>query len=110
MLDKIIGVVISFIVSGSLGYCVSTIKNYKNKAKTKKENDSLQNEALLTLLRSNLTNVYFVYSELKKIPDYTYQNFLSALKVYEKLGGDGFVHNIADKMKNWDITKTDILK
>lgn len=110
MLKEIIGVAISFIVSGLLGYCVRSIKGYKEKIEKTKKNDNIQNQALLTLLRTNLMHTYFVYNELKQIPDYAYQNFLDALKVYEELDGDGFIHTIAKKMENWDIIKTDILK
>lgn len=109
MSHTIINTTITFIVSSMLGYCVSLIKNYKKKLKDKTENENIQNLALQTLLKSQLTNVYFVYSELKQIPDYAYQNFLDMLKVYESLGGDGFIHSIARKMETWEIVKTDIL-
>ena len=109
MVDKIISTIITFIISGTLGYFVSTAKNYKKKLQEKKENENLQNKALLTLLKNNLTSTYFIYNELKQIPDYVYQNFLDELIVYESLGGDGFVHNIANKMEKWEIVKTDVL-
>lgn len=109
-METIISTVITFIVSGLLGYSVSALKNYKKKIEEKSKNEKIQNEALLTLLKANLTNTHFVYNELKRIPDYVYQNFLDALKVYEELGGDGFVHTIARKMEDWEIEKTGILK
>lgn len=110
MIDKIISVIITFVVTGVLGYCVSLIKQNKKKLDQKLENEKIQNIALRTLLRNQLTNIYFVYSKLKEIPDYAYQNFLDMLKVYESLDGDGFIHKIAKKMETWEIIKTDILK
>lgn len=110
MSQTIINTIVTFIISSILGYCVSVIKNYKSKLKNKEENEKLQNIALQTLLKSQLTNTYFVYGELKSIPDYVYQNFLDMLQVYESLGGNGFIHTLAKKMENWEITKTDILK
>ena len=109
MSHTIINTAITFIVSSILGYCVSLIKNYQKKLKDKTDNEKIQNLALQTLLKGQLTNVYFVYNELKQIPDYVYQNFLDMLKVYESLGGDGFIHSIAKKMEAWEIVKTDIL-
>ena len=109
MLHTIINTSITFIVSSILGYCVSIIRNYKKKLKDKEMNENIQNVALQALLKSQLTNVYFVYSELKQIPDYAYQNFLDMLKVYESLGGNGFIHSIARKMETWEIVKTDIM-
>lgn len=110
MTHTIMNTIITFVISGLLGYSVSVIKNYKNKLKQKTENEKLQNIALQALLKSQLTNIYFVYNEMKQIPDYAYQNFLDMLQVYESLDGDGFIHTIARKMESWDITKTDILK
>lgn len=108
-MNAIINTIVTFIISTILGYCVSRIKTYKDKLAKQKENENIQNVALQALLKSQLTNVYFVYSELKQIPDYAYQNFLDMLKVYEGLDGDGFVHSIAKKMESWEIVKTDIL-
>lgn len=110
MWEKVVNTVITFVISGSLGYCVSAIKNYKKKILEKRENESVQNKALLTLLRNNLVNTYFDYNKKKQIPDYIYQSFLAELEVYEALGGDGFVHTIAKKMDNWELIKTDILQ
>lgn len=109
MAETIIKTVITFALSTSLGYCASVIKNYKKKLKEKTNNEKVQNMALQTLLKSQLTNTYFVYSELKQVPDYVYQNFLDMLKVYESLGGNSYIHTIAKKMESWDIKKTDIL-
>lgn len=110
MTHTILNTIITFIISTTLGYSFSVIKNYKNKLQRQKENENLQNTALQALLKSQLTNIYFVYNELKTIPDYAYQNFLDLLKVYESLDGNGFIHTIAKKMEDWDISKTDILK
>lgn len=105
----IINTIITFIVSTLLGYCIKAISSYKKRIEEKTTNEQLQNKALLTLLKNNLTSTYFVYSELKQIPDYVYQNFLDELDVYESLGGNGFIHNIAKKMESWKIMKTDVL-
>lgn len=109
MAEKIVSTIITFIISGSLGYFVSVAKGYKEKLQKKKDNEDLQNQALLTLLKNNLTSTYFIYNEVQQIPDYVYQNFLDELKVYESLGGNGFIHKIANKMESWEIVKTDIL-
>ena len=109
MVNTILNTIITFVISGVLGYCVSLIRSYKKKLQDKQKNENIQNMALLTLLKGNLTNTYFVYNELKQIPDYAYQNFLDTLAVYEGLGGNGYCHNIAKKMENWDIVRTDVL-
>lgn len=110
MTQTIINTTITFIISSILGYCVSVIKTYKEKLNSKNKNEMLQNIALQTLLKSQLTNTYFVYNEFKTIPDYVYQNFLDMLEVYESLGGNSYIHTIAKKMEQWELNKTDILK
>lgn len=109
MTQTILNTIITFIISGALGYSVSVIKNYKRRTKEKGENENIQNIALQTILQSQLTNVYFVYQEIGEVPDYVYKNWLNMLSIYEKLGGDGFIHSLAEKMKEWKIIKTDIL-
>jgi len=107
---NVIFTVVGVITTSSCGYLAAKAKDYHKKLKSKEQNEILQNEALKAILKGQLTNIYFVYSELKKIPDYAYQNFLDLLKVYETLGGDGFIHNIASKMETWEITKSGVLK
>ena len=110
MTETIIKTAVTFIISGALGYCVSAIKNYKKKIKSKESNENIQNVAIRSILKSQLTKTYFVYSEEKQIPDYVYQDFLDMLKVYETFGGNGFVHTLARKMEAWEIVTTGILK
>ena len=61
------------------------------------------------MLQNNLTNTYFVYSTKKKIPDYVYRNWLNMLDEYEALEGDDYIHVLSDRMKTWEIVRTDIL-
>lgn len=110
MIQTIINTLITGIISAVLGYCISAIKNYKKKLDEKEEEWKTLEEALLTMLQSNLTNTYYVYENIQQIPDYVYKNWLNSLAIYEKLGGDDYIHVLADKMKKWDFTKTDILK
>ena len=106
---KVVLTIAGIIVTGTCGYLSAKLKEFRNKIKTKEENENIQNVAIRTILKSQLTKTYFVYSELKRIPDYVYQDFLDMLKVYEGFGGNGFVHTLAKKMEQWEIIKTDIL-
>lgn len=106
---KIILTIVGILVTSSVGYLAAKAKNYRTKLTNKKKNEDIQNIAIKTILKSQLTKTYFVYSKLKQIPDYVYQDFLDMLLVYEKFGGNGFVHTLAKKMEEWEIIKTDIL-
>ena len=110
MVTTIISTAITFVVSSILGYCVSAIKNYKNNLKEKSENEDVQNKALLFLLQAQLTNTYFVYNEIGEISDYVLRNWLNLFKIYKKLGGNDYVDTLKQKMDEWVVVKTDILK
>lgn len=102
MIETIIKAVIGSLIPIVLGYCLGYIKK-------KRKNDIVQNQALVMMLQNNLTNTYFFYQPVEKIPDFIYKNFLNMLKVYESLDGDDYIHVLAAKMKDWEIVKTDIL-
>ena len=110
MFETIMKTIISLAVSGLFGYLIGRIKDYKKKLKDKQEESDMLKVAMMTMLQSNLTNTFFAYDKIKEIPDYIYRNWLNSLAIYEKLGGDDYIHTIAEKMKKWDFVKTDILK
>jgi len=109
MIEKIITTIITFCLTTALGYCLSSLKNYKENIKKNRDNEKIQNQALLMLLQNTLTNTYFNYEKEGEIPDYVYKNWLNLLKAYEALDGDDYIHTLAGKMKGWKIVKTDIL-
>ena len=102
MVEQILKIILGYIVPLILGFVTAKLTGMK------KKNDSMK-VAIMTMLQSNLTNTYFLYDEVKQIPDYMYKNFLNELKAYEGLNGDDYIHTIADRMKNWEIIRTDIL-
>lgn len=110
MIETVMKTVVSLIISGVFGYLIGRIKNYKKKLKNKQEESDMLKVAMMTMLQRNLTNSYFAYEKIKEIPDYIYRNWLNSLAIYEKLGGNDYVHVLAEKMKKWDFVKTDILK
>lgn len=109
MIEKILTTIITFVLSTALGYSVKALKTYKDELTRKRENEIIQNEALKTLLQTNLTNTYFVYQELGAIPDYVFKNWINLFKIYKKLGGNDYVDTLKQRISKWEITKTDIL-
>lgn len=110
MEETIIKSIISVVISGVLGYLANLVRTYKKKLKEEKEKDKVIEKALMTMLQSNLTNTYYVYEKFEELPDYVYKNWLNELAVYESLGGDDYVHTLAERIKKWKITRSDILK
>lgn len=110
MIETIIKTGISFLVTGALGYLIGQLKNYKKKLKDKEEEHALIKEGLMTLFQTNMTNTFYAYDKLGDVPDYVYQSWCNSLNIYEKFGGDGYIHTLDAKMKQKHFTKTDILK
>ena len=109
MIQTIMNTIITVIVSSTFGYLIGMIKNYKKKKKKKNEESVILKEALMTMLQSNLTNTFYVYDSKKKIPDYVYRNWNNSKEIYEKLGGNDYIHVLSEKMKDWEFAKTDVL-
>ena len=101
-MQEVIIKIVNYLIPIILGFCISQITNYRKK-------NLATNRALKIMLQNNLTNTYFVYSSKKKITDYVYKNWLNMLEEYENLEGDDYIHNLADRMKDWEIVRTDIL-
>lgn len=110
MTQLFLNTTITFVLSSVLGYCLNSMKNYKNKLERKEEEGEILREALMTILQNNLTNTYYKYATLEEIPDYVYKNWLNSMKMYESLGGNDYCHTLKRKIENWKIVKTDILK
>lgn len=121
MIETIIKTAITFIISGSLGYCVSAIKNYKKKLEEKKkEQESLINSFIEKLekletsqlvdMRNDLTNKFYVYDNLEKVEDFLVMAFREKCEDYFERGGDSWIHPMYDKSFKWKIKPTEYLK
>lgn len=109
ILDTILTIT-GIIVTSSVGYLAHKAKDYRTKLQEKQSNEETQNIALKIMLQNELTKVYYKYEVNKTIPDYIYTNWSNMLSIYEKLDGDDYIHILAERMKTWNITKTDILE
>ena len=101
MVEQILKSVLGYVVPAILGFLVAKVINYK------KKNDSIK-EGLKTLLQSNISNTYFLYEPIKKMPDYLYKNVKNEFKAYKKLDGNDYIDDLMEKMKQWEIIRTDI--
>jgi len=109
MWEKVLGIVVQFVITGALGYAVASVKAYRSKLKKKEVNEQLQNEALKILLQAQLTNIYFECADAQKINDYVYRNWTNLFKIYKSLGGNDYCEMLSHKMDSWKIVKTGIL-
>lgn len=95
---KIVLTVVSFIVTGLLGYFTAKVKEYKSK-------DNTQQEALKCLLRSAITSKYYVYTEISSIPLYEKENINYMYEQYKKMGGNSYINKIVEEINKLPIKK-----
>lgn len=62
-------------------------------------NATKQND--LMMLRHSIVLIYFTYNEKKEIPEAQYSSVLGLYDVYYSLGGNSFITDIINEMKNW---------
>ena len=102
MLDEIILkavlTIVSFSITGTLGFMIARLKDYKRR-------DKNQEEALKCLLRSNITSKYYVYTELKAIPLYEKENIDYMFEQYDKMGGNSYVEGLVKEINGLSIKK-----
>ena len=117
MIQTIINTIITFIISGLLGYTVSRIKSYKEKLNDKKqeEKDILEEfkrlkETQLMDMRNDLSNKFYVYDCLEEVEDYLVMSFREKCEQYFNFGGDSWIHPMYDKSFKWNIKPTGYLK
>ena len=52
-------------------------------------------------LRHSITQVFYVYKDKKEIPDAIYQSTMNLYDQYKALGGNSFVSEEVEEMRNW---------
>lgn len=85
MVTTIITVTITFVITTILNYAVATVKKYNTK-------ESTEHEAILCLLRSNITSKCIVYMEMGSVPQQEKENVNMMFDVYKnKMNGNSYV-------------------
>lgn len=62
------------------------------------EKNSLQNEALMSLLRTNITNTYYKYINCESVPMYVKENLVKEYCIYHQFNGNGFIDVIYEEL------------
>lgn len=116
MTQLFLNTTITFVLSSVLGYCLNSMKNYKNKLneKKQKENQVLKEikrlkETQLLDMRNDLSNKFYVYDALETVEDYLVMSFREKCEAYFELGGDNWIHPMYEKSFKWNIKPTGYL-
>lgn len=72
--------------------------------KERKEEQRIQQEVDLCVLRDLITGVYYKYAKEKKIPVYAMENVSQLYTLYRKRGGNSYVKTLFRQMaEEWDV-------
>ena len=110
MVNTIISTALTFLVSSILGYCVSTIKNYKKQKDEIMHEFSQLKESELMDMRSDLSSKFYVYDSMEEVEDYLVISFQEKCQRYFALGGNNYIHALYDKSFKWKVKQTEYLK
>ena len=121
MKTQIINTIVTFVVTGGLGYCVSTIKNMNQKKQEKEDKILKEIESIkakqemmesneLLEMRNDLSNKFFVYDTMEEVEDYLVMSFREKCERYFDMDGDSWIHPMYDKSFEWKIKPTGYLK
>ena len=106
----VLNTIITFIVSGALGYCVNIIKKFKQSEGVLIEEFKDIKESQMADMKSDLTSKFFVYDSMEQVEDYLVLSFREKCERYFKLGGDSWIHPMYDKSYSWKIKQTGYTK
>ena len=96
-MNTILTTVLSTITGLIIGYLTKLLKSYKDR-------DNVQNMALRNILKSNLLNQYYVYSEIGNVPKNIKETWYDMFESYIELGGNSFIkHDIEPKFAKLPI-------
>ena len=96
-METIITTTLSTLTGLVIGYLIKLLKGYKDR-------DNVQNKALRNILKSNLLNQYYVYSELGSVPKNIKETWYDMFESYTELGGNSFIkHDIEPKFAKLPI-------
>lgn len=96
-MNTILTTVLSTITGLIIGYLTKLLKSYKDR-------DNVQNRALRNILKSNLLNQYYVYSEIGNVPRNIKETWYDMFESYIELGGNSFIkHDIEPKFAKLPI-------
>lgn len=110
MLQTTINTIITFVVSGVLGYCVSSIKKYrKQKDKILEEFKQIKESQLMDM-RSDLSSKFYVYDSMDEVEDYLVISFQEKCERYFALEGNHYIRALYDKSFKWKVKPTGYLK
>ena len=90
-METIIATTLSTLTGLIIGYLIKGVKSLNQR-------DANEKTTLQSLLRNAITSKYYVYTQLKHMPDYERRNLIYLFDEYKKWSGNSYVSQIVDEM------------
>lgn len=107
-MEKVIGTIITCLVSAGMGYVLNGLKTYRNHAKKLLEEFAQLKQDQLDDMRAALANKFYAYNTMEEVDDYLYVSFVEGCNKYFSRGGDSYIHDLYERSKKWKIKKTGV--
>ena len=107
-MEKVIGTIITCLVSAGMGYVLNGLKTYKHHAKKLLEEFAQLKQDQLDDMRAALANKFYTYNTMEEVDDYLYVSFVEGCNKYFSRGGDRYIHDLYERSKKWKIKKTGV--
>ena len=90
----VISCLLTFITTTILNSLLNSVKKRIEKEKEHQQKDNTQHDALLCVLRSNITSKYYVYKKVGAVPAYEKENVNYMHQQYKIMGGNSYVDEL----------------
>ena len=96
---KLIAEVIS-LISGVITLSILLIKPFRERI----FNSKISKEGERCLLRNEMLKTYYRHCECRRLRQYEFENFIKLYEAYKALGGNSFIDEINEEVREWTIT------
>lgn len=81
----------------------SNIKELKGEVLQLKQSNTISESALKSVLRNNITNVYYKNIDSETLREYEFEEMIQACECYFELGGNSYVRELYERMCGWKV-------
>lgn len=80
----------------------ATVSELKAVFETQIQASEVRDAATASIIRNEITKIYYTYLEKKAMPAREKENMLRLYESYSNLGGNSYITAIVDEMMRWD--------
>lgn len=86
-----------------IGVIITVVFGNKKQAIKNKELTFQRIEGEKCLLRSEMLRTYYKHLDSKEVRQYEFENFIKLYEAYKTLGGNSFIDEVYEEVREWKI-------